>query len=58
MAWWRSGGAGSRAGFDDLDAPVLRLGGREVPIPYNEDLERAATPQVGDIVEAVKKVLG
>ncbi len=44
-------------GFDDLDAPVLRLGGREVPIPYNEDLERAATPQVGDIVEAVKKVL-
>jgi 2-oxoisovalerate dehydrogenase E1 component len=45
-------------GFDDLDAPVLRLGGREVPIPYNEDLERAATPQVGDIVEAVKKVLG
>ncbi|MGD0707398.1 MAG: alpha-ketoacid dehydrogenase subunit beta [Anaerolineaceae bacterium] len=36
--------------FDRLDAPIIRLGGRDIPIPYNRTLERAATPQVEDIV--------
>lgn len=36
--------------FDYLDAPVRRLAGLDVPIPYNRELERAAVPQVEDIV--------
>ncbi len=36
--------------FDFLDAPIVRLGGAECPIPYNPDLERAAVPQVADII--------
>ncbi len=43
-------------GFDDLDAPILRVGGREVPMPYNDALERAAIPQVKDIVAAIRRV--
>ena len=42
----------SSPAFDFLDAPVRRLGGRDVPIPYNRTLERAAVPQVEDIVTA------
>ncbi len=45
--------AGSSA-FDFLDAPIRRLGGRDVPIPYNRTLERAAVPQVEDIVAAAR----
>mgnify|MGYP003396825240 FL=1 len=37
--------------FDFLDAPIVRLGGAEAPIPYNPDLERAAVPQA-DTIEA------
>lgn len=40
--------------FDYLDSPVIRLGGKEIPIPYNPTLEKHAVPQVGDIVEAIK----
>jgi acetoin:2,6-dichlorophenolindophenol oxidoreductase subunit beta len=40
--------------FDYLDAPIKRLGGKEVPIPYNPKLEKAAIPQVEDILLAVK----
>lgn len=36
--------------FDFLDAPIMRLGGAETPIPYNPDLEKAAVPQVPDII--------
>jgi pyruvate/2-oxoglutarate/acetoin dehydrogenase E1 component len=36
--------------FDYLDAPVRRLAGLDVPIPYNRELERRAVPQVEDIV--------
>jgi pyruvate/2-oxoglutarate/acetoin dehydrogenase E1 component len=45
--------AGSEA-FDYLDAPIRRLGGRDIPIPYNRNLERAAVPQVEDIVAAAR----
>jgi pyruvate dehydrogenase E1 component beta subunit len=44
--------------FDYLDAPILRLGGAESPMPYSPVLERAAVPQVADIVEAATKLAG
>ncbi|WP_280137870.1 transketolase C-terminal domain-containing protein, partial [Aureimonas sp. Leaf460] len=40
--------------FDYLDAPIIRLGGAESPIPYNPELEKAVVPQVPDIVRAVR----
>ncbi len=40
--------------FDYLDAPILRLGGSETPIPYNPELEKAAVPQVPEIVDAAR----
>ena len=40
--------------FDYLDAPIRRLAGLNVPIPYNRTLERAAVPQVDDIVTAAR----
>lgn len=43
--------------FDYLDSPIKRLGGKEVPIPYNPKLEKAAIPQVPDIIEAVKETV-
>jgi pyruvate/2-oxoglutarate/acetoin dehydrogenase E1 component len=42
--------------FDWLDAPVVRLGMRDVPMPYNDNLERAVIPSQADIQEAVKAV--
>lgn len=43
--------------FDYLDAPILRLGGAEVPIPYNPVLEKAAVPQVDDIVVGLRNLV-
>jgi pyruvate dehydrogenase E1 component beta subunit len=40
--------------FDYLDAPIRRLAGRNIPIPYNRTLEAAAVPQVDDIVAAAR----
>lgn len=40
--------------FDFLEAPIIRLGGAECPIPYNPELEKAAVPQVPDIEDAAK----
>jgi len=42
--------------FDYLDAPVVRVTGEDVPMPYAANLERLALPQVENIVEAVKTV--
>lgn len=39
--------------FDFLDAPILRLGGSDNPIPYNPELEKASVPQVEDILAGV-----
>ncbi|MBR8270688.1 alpha-ketoacid dehydrogenase subunit beta [Burkholderia cenocepacia] len=44
--------------FDYLDAPIVRLGGADCPLPYNPQLEKAAVPQVLDIVEAVRHIVG
>jgi len=43
--------------FDDLDAPVTRIGAKDVPIPFSPVLENFVLPQVGDIVKGAKKVL-
>lgn len=43
--------------FDYLDAPILRLAGKEVPIPYNPILEAAVIPSEDDIKDAIYKVL-
>ena len=44
--------------FDYLDAPIIRLGGAEAPLPYNPDLEKAAVPQVPDILAAARRLVG
>ena len=40
--------------FDYLDAPIVRLGGAETPIPYNPELEKATVPQIPDIIAAAR----
>ncbi len=42
--------------FDFLDAPIVRLGGAEVPLPYNPVLEKAAVPQEDDILTAARRL--
>ena len=42
--------------FDWLDAPVARVCGKDVPLPYAANLERLALPQIEDVVAAVKAV--
>lgn len=42
--------------FDFLEAPIVRLGGAESPIPYNPELEKAVVPQVPDILEAARNI--
>ena len=43
--------------FDYLDAPVARVAGKDVPMPYAANLEKLALPNVDDVVAAVKGVL-
>jgi pyruvate dehydrogenase E1 component beta subunit len=43
--------------FDHLDAPMERVCGADVPMPYAKNLEDAALPQVSNIISAVKRVL-
>jgi pyruvate/2-oxoglutarate/acetoin dehydrogenase E1 component len=43
--------------FFYLDAPIKRLAGMEVPIPYSPTLERDIVPQVGDIIRTVKELM-
>ena len=42
--------------FDYLDAPLIRVCGEDVPMPYAASLEALALPQVVDIIKAAKKV--
>ena len=42
--------------FDYLDAPVARVTGKDVPMPYAENLEKLALPQIHDIVDAARQV--
>ncbi|MBM4761204.1 alpha-ketoacid dehydrogenase subunit beta [Bacillus sp. B15-48] len=43
--------------FDYLDAPIKRLGGEATPIPYNPELEKAAVPQVNDIIRECRNLM-
>ncbi|MCZ6858132.1 MAG: pyruvate dehydrogenase complex E1 component subunit beta [Gemmatimonadetes bacterium] len=45
-----------REAFDELDAPLLRVTGADVPMPYNKKLERAAKPNPQKVIDAVKQV--
>jgi pyruvate dehydrogenase E1 component beta subunit len=61
---WKFGGfAGEIAtiimeqAFDELDAPVARVCGADVPIPYAKELEQAALPQPADIAAAAKGLI-
>ena len=42
--------------FDHLDAPVITIAGKDVPMPYAANLEKLALPNVAEVVEAVKAV--
>lgn len=44
-------------GFDHLDAPMARVTGADVPMPYADNLERLAVPQVDNIVKAVQRTV-
>ena len=61
---WKPFGAGAEIAasiteqmFDDLDAPVVRVTGEDVPMPYARNLELMATPHEEDIVRAVRRVM-
>ncbi len=43
--------------LDELDAPIVRLGARNVPMPYNDKLEQATIPSRDDIAAAVRRLL-
>jgi pyruvate dehydrogenase E1 component beta subunit len=43
--------------FDELDAPVLRVTGADVPMPYNKQLEKAAKADPAKVISAVNQVL-
>ncbi|HRY24630.1 MAG TPA: pyruvate dehydrogenase complex E1 component subunit beta, partial [Geminicoccaceae bacterium] len=60
---WPQSGIGSELAavmmedaFDYLDAPVIRVTGKDVPMPYAANLERMALPQTKDVVEAARAV--
>lgn len=61
---WPYGGVGAevvdriqRLAFDEMDAPILRVTFRDVPMPYNAKLEQYVIPQADRIIAAVKEVL-
>jgi pyruvate dehydrogenase E1 component beta subunit len=43
--------------FDELDAPILRVTGADVPMPYNKQLEKAAKADPDKVISAVNQVL-
>jgi pyruvate dehydrogenase E1 component beta subunit len=60
---WQQSGVGAEIAtrimehaFDYLDAPVARVSGKDVPMPYAANLEKLALPSVAEIVEAAKAV--
>ncbi|MER8461935.1 pyruvate dehydrogenase complex E1 component subunit beta [Mesorhizobium sp. M1396] len=46
----------SQRAFDFLDAPVITIAGKDVPMPYAANLEKLALPNIGEVIEAVKAV--
>jgi pyruvate dehydrogenase E1 component subunit beta len=60
---WRQSGVGAEIAasvgeqaFDWLDAPIVRVTGKDVPMPYAANLEKLALPSVAEVVEAAKAV--
>jgi pyruvate dehydrogenase E1 component beta subunit len=60
---WQQNGVGAEIAarimehaFDYLDAPVARVSGKDVPMPYAANLEKLALPSVAEVVEAAKAV--
>ena len=60
---WQQSGVGAEIAarlmeqaFDYLDAPVMRVSGKDVPMPYAANLEKLALPSIGEVVAAVKAV--
>ncbi len=60
---WRQSGVGAEISarmmeeaFDYLDAPVMRVTGKDVPMPYAANLEKLALPSVAEVVEAAKAI--
>jgi pyruvate dehydrogenase E1 component subunit beta len=60
---WKQSGVGAEIAarimeqaFDYLDAPVVRVSGKDVPMPYAANLEKLALPSVAEVVEAAKAV--
>ena len=60
---WQQSGVGAEIAarvmehaFDYLDAPVRRVSGKDVPMPYAANLEKLALPSVAEVVEAAKSV--
>jgi pyruvate dehydrogenase E1 component beta subunit len=60
---WKQSGVGAEIAarvmedaFDYLDAPVIRVSGKDVPMPYAANLEKLALPSVAEVVEAAKTV--
>jgi pyruvate dehydrogenase E1 component beta subunit len=61
---WQQSGVGAEIAarimhhaFDYLDAPVMRVSGKDVPMPYAANLEKLALPSVAEVVEQAKAVL-
>ena len=61
---WKPFGAGAEIAasvtenaFDELDAPVERVTGADVPMPYARNLELLATPHEPQIIDAIRKVM-
>jgi pyruvate dehydrogenase E1 component beta subunit len=61
---WKSYGIGAEISsriyeeaFDYVDAPIIRVGQKEVPLPYNRNLEQSALPQISEIILSAKEVL-
>jgi pyruvate dehydrogenase E1 component beta subunit len=60
---WQQSGVGAEVAarimehaFDYLDAPVLRVSGKDVPMPYAANLEKLALPSIAEVVQAAKAV--
>ena len=61
---WKTGGVGAEISsqiyehaFTALDAPIMRVAGKDTPMPYAKNLELAAIPQVEDIIQAAINLL-
>ena len=61
---WKTGGFGAEIvssimtdAFDYLDAPVQRVAGEEIPMPYNRAMEQAAIPSPEKVIQAVRSII-